>query len=155
MMARKRPRMGSSASTIIPSLASPERIGKKVERKWVPAISLDDYCKETGAYPQFVKIDVEGAEYLVLKGFERTLGTWKPVVVLEYANQPVQHPGQAYGLSANPALRFLAEIGYELFDLDHGCPVDAGDYLKRDIFCHVLASPPESGAKGTASPQTR
>jgi FkbM family methyltransferase len=48
----------------------------------VPAMALDDYVKSTSP-PDFVKVDVEGAEVEVLAGAARLLRDWKPIVLCE------------------------------------------------------------------------
>lgn len=37
----------------------------------VKTTTLDNYCQSHGIAPNFVKIDAEGAEYKILKGFEK------------------------------------------------------------------------------------
>jgi FkbM family methyltransferase len=46
--------------------------------------TLDGYC-QGAAVPQvdFLKSDIEGAEWLLLKGGEETIRRWKPVMLLE------------------------------------------------------------------------
>jgi FkbM family methyltransferase len=46
----------------------------------VPAVSVDGLCRERGARPVAIKIDVEGAELEVLKGCEQTLRACRPSV---------------------------------------------------------------------------
>jgi FkbM family methyltransferase len=55
----------------------------------------------------FIKIDVEGYEYQVVKGAEKTIRKWKPTIVLE------QKPNNAerYGRKQNDALNLLVEWG--------------------------------------------
>jgi FkbM family methyltransferase len=50
----------------------------------VDSISLDEYCQEKGISPKGVKVDVEGAEELVLKGMKETIKRWRPWVLLEF-----------------------------------------------------------------------
>jgi FkbM family methyltransferase len=49
----------------------------------VGARSLDKVVEETKVTPRFVKIDVEGAEYEVLRGLSGTLRSAKPALVFE------------------------------------------------------------------------
>ena len=51
-------------------------------RVQVPSISLDDFCIESGLIPDVIKIDVEGAELLVLQGAERTLQEHSPTLIV-------------------------------------------------------------------------
>lgn len=49
----------------------------------VETVSLDDYLPINGFLPGFMKIDVEGAEEMVLLGASRTISEARPVVVAE------------------------------------------------------------------------
>src|SRR5437899_6606044 len=45
-----------------------------------PMISIDDYVARTGIVPKAISIDVEGAEVLVLRGAQKTITTYKPLL---------------------------------------------------------------------------
>lgn len=49
----------------------------------IPAVSLDDYYRDKQP-PQFVKIDVEGAEAMVLRGMRDLLRRSKPALIIEF-----------------------------------------------------------------------
>ena len=49
----------------------------------VQTISLDQFCQENHIVPDFLKIDVEGAEYDVLLGGSATIGKRKPMMLIE------------------------------------------------------------------------
>jgi FkbM family methyltransferase len=49
----------------------------------IQSTSIDDYCFEANYKPDFIKIDVEGAEYSVLKGAMRTLKGHGPTIAME------------------------------------------------------------------------
>lgn len=46
-------------------------------------ISLDNYCSRNNYVPSLIKIDVEGAEHLVLYGAENILKKYKPILLIE------------------------------------------------------------------------
>lgn len=48
----------------------------------VRTVRLDDYCSEHDIRPDFVKIDVEGAELSVLRGAGHMIGEHRPVIFL-------------------------------------------------------------------------
>jgi len=58
-----------------------------------------------------IKIDVEGAEELVLKGAEMSIKRWRPTVIFErHINLP-----ERLGLPADGAWNFLADLGYHFY----------------------------------------
>lgn len=48
----------------------------------VAQITLDSYCEKTGIYPTVITMDVEGAEFEVIKGAEKTLKEKKPIIFM-------------------------------------------------------------------------
>src|SRR6185503_10255674 len=51
----------------------------------VHAATLDDYCERAQMRRlDFAKIDVEGAEHLVLRGAERALRVFRPAIIFEW-----------------------------------------------------------------------
>ena len=49
----------------------------------VATVALDDFIAHTGLRPHLVKADIEGAEYDMLLGMERTLREVRPSIILE------------------------------------------------------------------------
>ena len=73
----------------------------------VEAVSLDDFCGSSNLRPDVLKIDVEGAEYEVLIGAQRTISHCRPKLLIElhhFDGNPAAHPV--------PGL--LASWGYEI-----------------------------------------
>jgi FkbM family methyltransferase len=54
----------------------------------VDAMQLDEFIDQEGVAPSFLKIDVEGAEYLVLSGAGDCLSTHRPILMVEITNRP-------------------------------------------------------------------
>lgn len=80
----------------------------------VPTISLDDFYRSTGKIPQLIKVDVEGAEPLVLKGADSLLrlpSSIAPVWAIEYA--PQNH--EKFGNLPDTLLTTLHTYGYRIF----------------------------------------
>lgn len=81
----------------------------------VPVSRLDSF---TTWEPDFIKIDVEGYEYFVIKGGEATIKRYKPFMLVE------QKPGHAerHGIKTGDAINLLRSWGARVaFE-------DAGDY---------------------------
>lgn len=93
----------------------------------VPVVTLDAEVAELGLVPDLIKIDVEGAEWDVLRGAERTLAAHRPTLFLSV------HPDalSRQGLAAADIEAWLAQRGY------------AWRVLARDHEVHVVASPVE------------
>jgi hypothetical protein len=70
--------------------------------------TVDAFVEQMGLRPTFVKVDVEGAEYFVLRGMRATLRTWRPRLMLEV------HPAwQPEGVAVAVAEALLIGAGYE------------------------------------------
>ncbi len=82
----------------------------------VPVTTLDDYCAERGITSIAVlKIDVEGAEHLVLLGAARALSSPQPPVIMFEANDAVAAP---FGHGVAEVKRLLAQHGYRAYRYD-------------------------------------
>lgn len=99
----------------------------------VGSISLDDFLKEREGPVNFIEIDVEGAEGMVLKGAQKTIEAYHPVLLVE-----VHHFGTPLASSCVPDQ--LKELGYDLTWL-----------LKWENTSHVLGTW-KGTPSGTASP---
>lgn len=80
---------------------------RKTELVAAEATSLDDYCRSAGAFPDVIKLDVEGVEDEVIKGAEALLREKSPVLILEVFTPLIE--------SDRASLRLLRERGYEPF----------------------------------------
>jgi FkbM family methyltransferase len=70
--------------------------------------TVDGFVEQFGLRPAYVKVDVEGAEFLVLRGMEATLGRFRPRVMLEV------HPTwQPDGVTVADVEALLEKHGYE------------------------------------------
>jgi len=86
----------------------------------------------------FIKIDVEGAEMIALRGGAETLAKTRPVVMSEIHNHQLRDVSQC---SAIDYASFFAQQSYECLLLD-GAPAHA-DLLKRDDLLNVIFVPSE------------
>ncbi len=77
----------------------------------VPTVKVDDVVDQR---IDLIKIDVQGFEYFALKGAERLLGTYKPVVVSEFWPRGLLNSGA----SAEQYLQFMQGLGYRVRQID-------------------------------------
>lgn len=81
-----------------------------MKSKTVPALKIDDQrVFDSGI--DFIKIDVEGAEYNALVGAERLIRKFKPIIVSEFS--PNLMPGIS-GVSGDVYLKYLISLGYDI-----------------------------------------
>lgn len=100
--------------------------GRDVGKISTQTITLDTFCREVGVRPDLVKIDVEGAELLVLRGAGSLLGESYPTIIL--AIHPYWLPT---GQSTAQIVELLKAYGYTVFN-SKGNPVEtlsSGEYL--------------------------
>jgi FkbM family methyltransferase len=121
-------------------------MGKNVEGRTTPAVmeipatSLDAYF---GTRPlDLVKIDVEGAEVLVIAGMRQLLTHQKPVCLVEF------HSAQAW-----ESRRVFLEAGYGIYRLD-GARVSEDAALEAHVLCWPPGSLPPDRLWSIA-PETR
>jgi FkbM family methyltransferase len=76
-----------------------------------------------GYVPHLLKIDVEGAEQLVLEGARETIRAHRPLVLFEHQKSTAGH----YGSGPDELFELLAEdLGMRIFDMD-----GAGPYTRQ------------------------
>ena len=78
--------------------------------------TLDDFDSEYNQRIDFIKCDVEGAEFFVFQGAENTLKKYKPIVFSEllrkWAAKFSYHPNEVFS--------FMRGLGYEVFSVSDG-----------------------------------
>jgi FkbM family methyltransferase len=78
----------------------------------VPVFVLDDLCLP-GA--DIIKVDVEGAEYKVLKGAEKSISRSRPAIVSEFS---LEMTSRVSGVTGAQYLEWIAAFQYDIFLLD-------------------------------------
>jgi FkbM family methyltransferase len=73
----------------------------------VKSVILDEFLSKENSIPKVIKIDVEGAEYKVIKGLQQTLSKHHPIVVLEYLSD--ERGNEAH----KNAAALLQSLGYQ------------------------------------------
>jgi FkbM family methyltransferase len=84
---------------------------------------LDDVIPDDYA-PSFIKIDVEGAEYLVLDGATATLKRHRPTIWFEHGADSSSY----LGATSTQIWDLLHTLGYRIFDSDGGGPILRADF---------------------------
>lgn len=83
-------------------------MNRRMIRTSVPTVCLDDWGADKDNI-DIIKIDVEGAEHLVLRGARKFIGRLLPTIFLEYH-------GSNYG-EISTEMDYLFSLGYERFVL--------------------------------------
>jgi len=97
----------------------------KVEK--VPSTTVDKIVDQYQLQPGFIKIDVEGAEYLLLKGAKKTLLKYSPIILIEI-NEKLLNQNKS---STKKIKSFLEKNNYHFFN-----PLQSGLITKNcSIFC--------------------
>lgn len=92
----------------LPRISSKDEPYKKIT---VESITLDNFCSKNGIYPDFIKIDVEGAEEKVLKGAQEILKNRSPIIAMEVIFNPF---AEIY----KNAIKILTDNNFEIFTID-------------------------------------
>jgi FkbM family methyltransferase len=95
------------------------RITFRAEGTVVPAITIDDVLAEAGTpRVSLVKIDVQGAEMLVIEGAKRTLEKIQPALFVEVDDRALRD----FGSSAHALVTRIEGAGYEMHELAKAGP---------------------------------
>lgn len=99
----------------------------------VPAVSVDSLADELAGRPvSLIKIDVQGAEMMVLAGARRTLAKHAPALFVEVDERALAH----FGATSHELVSLLEGFGYRMHELARG---GAAPPLDRDRLSAELA----------------
>jgi FkbM family methyltransferase len=114
----------NSLTTGVPG--TPLMEGRAMRNISIQTVTLDTFCEKVDVRPNLVKIDVEGAELLVLRGANKLLSESCPTIIL--AIHPYWLPS---GQSTTQIVEFLEAHGYTIFDSkdDIVKSLHSGEYL--------------------------
>jgi FkbM family methyltransferase len=91
----------------------------------VRVVTLDDVCRESGILPTFIRMDVQGAEFLALRGAREVIRAAGSRLTIVAEMHPQCWP--AFGIDREFARATLSSLGLE------GTPLEPGsDLFARD-----------------------
>lgn len=96
--------------------------------------TIDDLVDYYDLTPGFIKIDVEGAEYLVLKGAINTIKRYKPIILSELSDTLLA----SFGAASSDILDILENNGYNIFNA-----YDMNTAIKSPYNGEIIAIPEE------------
>jgi len=108
------------------------------------SISLDSFCVNKKIKPKVIKIDVEGAELLVLRGMKDLLINENLIVLLELHGEYINK----FDTKSEDIINFLYECGYFLYEIIdyrnqddtlHGRfrKIEPNEIISKNIMCYV------------------
>lgn len=102
----------------------------------VETITLDSFCQQSSVIPDFIKIDIEGAELLALGGMDSVLQQYSPIMMIEVTE------------NWKDVAVLLEKYGYKLYN-DELKQVDQQSIHRSNTFClhttkheHIIKSLP-------------
>jgi len=104
---------------------------------YVQTTTVDEICKQNNFTPDFIKVDVEGAESFVLKGSKETARNHKPVYLVEM-HAPEEMPMLK---NAELVLTWCKEVNYTAYYMtNHSVLTDSKEIAYRGK-CHLFLTP--------------
>ena len=120
------PGFESVASTISPGIA---KICPNTVKKRIRTLRIDDFCKSKKIIPKCIKIDTEGAEFVVVDGMKNLIESSFPDLVIETHGHEIEGVGGSLKELAN----MLESFGYGLFDLKVGKKSDSRTFVLKNF----------------------
>lgn len=88
----------------------------------VPCVTLDDVIGRRDPPVDFLKMDIEGAEFRALQGMRRVLGDSPNIMIMSEYNHSALRAG---GADPEAFLEALAELGFRFFAIHRRCRLKA------------------------------
>lgn len=108
-------RYSSSNSIYDPRLPQDILSRLKVKKYEIEAISVDNYLEINRIIPNFIKIDAESAEFEILRGMDKTIDNFRPIISIEIGDEGVK------GVPVSKELIiYLMNRGYQAYKYDDG-----------------------------------
>jgi FkbM family methyltransferase len=97
----------------------------KFQRLRVKTISLDELVDRHGLEPRLIKIDVQGAEALVMQGARQTIKKFRPTLLVEHGSA-----ASGYGESSSTFHDLAEDLGLRIFDFDGHGPYERDAFVR-------------------------
>lgn len=97
----------------------------RFQRIRVRSTSLDDLVERHDLSPTLIRIDVEGAETLVLEGARRTIERCQPVLMIEHGTAAA-----SYGDTSSLFYDLVTDLGLRIYDFKSNGPYDREGFLR-------------------------
>lgn len=111
---------------------------RSVVREVVPVKRLDDILQSLGiTRVDVIKLDIEGAEWMALRGAVNTLANCRPILILEVGRETCR----AAGHEPEALVAWLANQGYRIEKVMEGGTTQAIDLARLSDFQNVVAYP--------------
>jgi FkbM family methyltransferase len=129
---------GKEEYSCLGSMKHPSVIGEIYEKEDVVTTTIDKLVIEKSLDPGFIKIDVEGAEYNVLKGTSWVLKEYRPIILSELSDFLLKENGS----SAKEVIDFIRNHEYDIYD-----PLSSSTDVGWKKFGDIICFPKELGIK--------
>jgi FkbM family methyltransferase len=115
----------------------PKNSIKQYDTEWVDVTTLDEFTSQLPiARVDLLKIDVEGFEMFVLKGAEKIIQKWKPILFVELSEVNLKE----HGFSARLLIDYIESLNYEVRDARTMQMIDKSETnYHTDILCFQIA----------------
>lgn len=98
----------------------------------VKTVCLDDYLPQLVKKVDFVKIDIEGAEYNALQGMQKILTQQQPKLLTEFSPTALFE----YGIKPQTYVNFLTSLGFDLYQVDS---LEKVDLVQLETDLHTVS----------------
>ncbi len=103
----------------------------------VPTTTIDKLVEEQGWVPDFIKIDVEGAESKVLEGAIQTARSGQPWIMVEMHSPPELPMVE----NARLVLDWCCQVDYQAWYMKEAVVMETPDLIAHRGKCHLLLLP--------------
>jgi FkbM family methyltransferase len=110
----------------------PDALKKDLPSEVVEVTTLDG-LDEQGCFKKIdlIKIDVEGFEGFVLRGGQRLITRWKPILFVELVDENLQ----LHHYSSLSLVEYIESVGYDIWDAKAMKRIDKSNLRYTDILC--------------------